>query len=328
MTSPTGAPTSVMSAAPIASSASVWSGSSASDARRGSSGNAASVGSWTITRPPDARIAWSPATPSSSMPVNSTPITRLSWWTAAERNSLSIEGREWFSRAPPVRPTLVFREHQMHIRRPDHDAAMLDRRALLRPHHRQLRAPGQDAGEVRRLGRRHVLDHEDRGLQRGWQLLEDPRQRLDPTGRAADHDDVPPQHGRPLAHGVSTILVQRMCPAPLAAYHACRCARSGKRATPRRSVCATSTRGGSTPAASHTVAQRTVRLPAAMCTTREACESDRHDGSAATGARARGAQNAAPTASAPAAPAFIEPTESSSTPAMPAVAVTPNRPTT
>jgi anaerobic selenocysteine-containing dehydrogenase len=40
------------------------------------------------------------------------------------------------------------------------------------------------------------------------------------------------------------------------------------------------------------------------------------------------AQNTAPTASAPDTPAFIEPSSSSSTPAMPAVAVTPNRPTT
>jgi hypothetical protein len=65
-------------------------------------------GSCTTVTPPHFLMAMSPAVPSSSNPVSTTPITNGPWVTAAERNSGSIPGRLRFSRAPLVTRTVRF----------------------------------------------------------------------------------------------------------------------------------------------------------------------------------------------------------------------------
>lgn len=74
-------------------------------ALRGMLGNRASSGSCTTAMPPARLMASSPAVPSSSAPVRTTPATRGPYAAAAERNSGLMAGRVRFSRGPAERWT-------------------------------------------------------------------------------------------------------------------------------------------------------------------------------------------------------------------------------
>ena len=92
-----------------------------------SQGGRASSGFCTTVTPPHAPIACSPEVPSSSSPLSKTPITRLSYATAALRNSTSMAGRHRFSRGPRLASTRYLFHDEMVIGPRDVDPARLER---------------------------------------------------------------------------------------------------------------------------------------------------------------------------------------------------------
>lgn len=113
------------------------------------------------------------------------PIIALPYSAAADRNSLLIEGRAWFSRAPLVNamwPSAT-------TRCSSGGATAMCRRVTGAPC--SAHSSGSWEDRLRMLTRYGgCVDDEDRSFEVRRELLDDPWECLDAARRAADHDDV------------------------------------------------------------------------------------------------------------------------------------------